>query len=242
MLDNEKDRNELPPNSIIKYPKTDGHHTPEDVIDSATPFLGKDPFDNIDNNEIPSFLQYAAETANPNCLGTEAETEEFDILKSNTIPEVPYKEGWPKFGNNKRHSEYLISCFINAPKPVTLEPGTKIYRIVSAFNNKFKTNNYCGEWWALEPPPATEALWRSGYAIWDHWNGDGGYIEYIIGKEGLNVWQGITAPQSLHDYEIILCGGKIQIWIPQNTINLLKNGLSKKDITKRSPWNQTKEN
>ncbi|KAB8037883.1 hypothetical protein GCL60_11965 [Silvanigrella paludirubra] len=242
MIHNENEINILPPNSIIKYPRTDGHHTSEDVKESASPFLSRDPFESAENNDVPTFLQFAAESANPNCVGAEVNFELFQEAKSKIKNIVPFKEGWPKFGNDQKHTNYLLTCFKDIPEPVTLEAGTKVYRLVGALNNEYKTNDYCGEWWALEPPPATEAMWRSGYAVWDHWNGDGGYIEYTIGKEGLNVWLGITGPQSLQDNEIILRGGKIQIWVPQNTINPLKNGFSKKDITKRSPWNFEKEN
>ncbi|WP_186647096.1 hypothetical protein [Fluviispira vulneris] len=234
--------NEVPPNSVIKYPRTDGHHTPSDIQESANPFLKRDPFESIDDNDVPSFLKFAAPEANPNCLGAEIETDEFDEIKSRIIKEAPYQKGWPKFGNDPKHTMYLLSYFLGIPKPVTLSHGTKLYRLVGALANKFKTNDYCGEWWALEPPPATEEEWRSGYAVWNHWNGDGGYIEYTVGKEGLNVWLGITGPQSLENYEVFLRGGKTQIWVPQNTINPLKNGLSKKIITKRSPWNLEEDN
>ncbi|WP_338635021.1 hypothetical protein [Spirobacillus cienkowskii] len=185
---------------------------------------------------------FAAETANPNCVGAEPKSKEFEELKEKIKNIIPFKEGWPKFGNNEKHTDYLLTCFNDAPEPVILEPVTKLYRVVGALNNEYKTNDYCGEWWALEPPPATEALWRSGYAVWDHWNGDGGYIEYTVGKEGLNAWQGTTAPQTLPKYKKVLRGGKTQIWVPQSTINPLKNDLSKKDITQRFPWNKEKEN
>lgn len=237
-----KSENEMPPDSIIQYPRTDGHHTSGDVKESASPFLNKDPFEKLENKDVPSFLQFAAQEANPNCLGAVPINESFDEIKSQIKDETPFKEGWPKFGNDKKHTEYLLSCFLGVPEPVTLMPGTKIYRLVGALNNKYQTNDYCGEWWALEPPPIKEAEWRSGYAVWDHWNGDGGYIEYTVGDEGLNVWKGITGPQTLLEYEVMLQGGKTQIWVPQNTINPLKNGLSKKDITKRSPWNQAEDN
>ena len=234
--------NEFPPDSIIKYPRTDGHHTSGDVKESATSFFNKNPFERIENNDVPDFLQFAMEAPNLNCLGSEPRNTKFLELKSQVKNEAPFKEGWAKFGNDQKHAEYLLSCFLDTPQPVTLAPGTKIYRIVGALNNKYETNDYCGEWWTLEPLPSREEEWRSGYAVWDHWNGDGGYIEYTVGKDGLNVWQGITGPQALHEYKTVLMGGRVQIWVPQHTINPLESGLSKKDITKRTPWNPGKDN
>src|SRR5262245_28124361 len=80
-----------------------------------------------------------------------------------------------------------------AAKPVTLAPGTKIFRIID------DKANPAGSYWALALPPSEEA-WRSGNAVLDSWNEGSKFVEYTVPPgAGLNVWQGGTSGQGLAD-------------------------------------------
>src|SRR5581483_95846 len=67
------------------------------------------------------------------------------------------------------------ASFSGTPTPEVLPPGTKIYRIIGSDNNPN------GAYWSTKPPPATEAQWRSDYAVTHEMNGDGAYVEHTVG-------------------------------------------------------------
>lgn len=99
--------------------------------------------------------------------------------------------------------------FQELPKPDVLSEGKKIYRVIDgrgAFPN--------GKYWCTEPPPSTEAQWRSGYAVKNRWNGDGSYVEHTVGEGGLRVWRGPTAPQDAALPGWKLPGGAEQLYVP----------------------------
>jgi len=134
-------------------------------------------------------------------------------------PEVP--DDWPD--SYKQISTQEISSFQGQPKPDVLPPNTKIYRVIG------KGNNPNGSFWTVDPPPGTEAEWRSGYAIKHSFSGDGGYVEDTVGAEGLRVLRGPIAPQEAGQPGKYLPGGHEQLWVPSNTI--------KAGMPKPTPWN-----
>ncbi|MCY0095182.1 hypothetical protein [Hoeflea ulvae] len=128
------------------------------------------------------------------------------------------KPGWPTLRGQER------GTFKSDPEAVTLKPGTKLYRVVDAESNPD------GAFWSLEPPPRSEADWRSGSAVLNDWNGDGAYVEHTVGKEGLNGWMGPARAQRSSDGVSALKGGADQFVIPPGT---LKAPLTPKP----TPWN-----
>jgi hypothetical protein len=93
-------------------------------------------------------------------------------------------------------------------EPVTLQPGTKIYRIIES------QEGANGSYWARDLP-TSKSQWRSDYAVSEQWNKDGQYVEYTV-TEPLQVWEGGAAPQLVGtEY---LPGGANQIWLPKGTV------------------------
>ena len=115
------------------------------------------------------------------------------------------KEGWPDLPSKE-------AVNFNSAEPVTLKPGTKIYRIID------DSANPAGSYWS-EQLPASRAEWRGNYAVKNDWNTNGKYVEYTVpdGK-GLNVWRGETAAQELRGSNYYLSGGGQQIWMPRNSV------------------------
>jgi hypothetical protein len=115
------------------------------------------------------------------------------------------KDGWPDLPGAEARN-------FNAAEPVTLKPGTKVYRIVD------DSSNPAGGYWA-EKVPGSRAEWRSDFAVKNDWNTNGKYVEYTVPEgPGLNVWRGETAAQQLRGSDFYLPGGGQQIWMPPNTV------------------------
>jgi hypothetical protein len=129
--------------------------------------------------------------------------------------------GWPTFPAGDAPN------FTDA-RPVTLAPGTKIYRIID------EGSNPAGSYWAFSVP-ASEEAWRSGFAVLDTWNEDGQYVEYEVPPgPGLNVWVGGTSGQALSedgDPNHVLVGGEQQIWMPSKHVT--------PSAAKPTPWATT---
>ena len=68
-------------------------------------------------------------------------------------------------------------------EPVTLPPGTRIYRVID------EKNKVAGVWWTTELP-ANKTAWRREYAVKDSWNDNGCYVEYVVPEGGLKAWGG----------------------------------------------------
>jgi hypothetical protein len=134
-------------------------------------------------------------------------------------PDVP--GDWPD--SYKQISPQEVASFQGQPQADVLPPGTKIYRVIG------KGNNPNGSFWTVNPPPATEAEWRSGYAIKHSFSGDGGYVEDTVGPEGLKVFRGPVAPQEAGQPGMYLRGGEEQLWVPSNTTNA--------GLANPTPWN-----
>jgi len=115
--------------------------------------------------------------------------------------------------------------FASMPQPVSLPPGTKLYRVIGS------DDTAAGSYWSTEPPPANESTWRAGSAVKDDWNGDGGYVESTVpAGEPLNAWGGPAGPQPASVDGYTLPGGQNQIWVPRGSI--VPDGAAKP-----TPWN-----
>jgi hypothetical protein len=120
-------------------------------------------------------------------------------------PQTLSKEAWPDLPAREARS-------FNSAEPVTLPPGTKIYRIID------DSANPAGGYWS-ETLPSSRAQWRGDYAVKTDWNTNGKFVEYTVPDgPGLNVWRGPAAAQPLEGSGFHLPGGGQQIWMPPNTV------------------------
>jgi hypothetical protein len=106
-----------------------------------------------------------------------------------------------------------------AVEPVTLQPGTTLYR---AFSSPTDADPYpsweVGSWWSPEMIGPTEADWRGGFAVEVSWNGGQYYVAWTV-PETVYAWSGPTARQygeyvngdTAPDY--YLPGGDIQVYV-----------------------------
>lgn len=128
------------------------------------------------------------------------------IVKPGLSAKTLSKKGWPDLpGSGARN--------FNSAEPVTLEPGTKIYRVID------DSSNQAGGYW-VEKPPASRAEWRRDIAVKTDWNTNGKYVEYTVPEgPGLNVWRGEVSAQQLQGSDFYLPGGGQQIWMPPGSVN-----------------------
>lgn len=99
----------------------------------------------------------------------------------------------------------------NTMEPVTIPPGTKLYRIVDP---RSRDNSIC--WMSEEEfkKLKSKSEWRRRFAVWAHWNSNGEYVTYTVPPgPGLNVWEGATASQNIKGTDYVLEGGARQIVI-----------------------------
>ncbi|MBZ8139485.1 hypothetical protein CLD22_06155 [Rubrivivax gelatinosus] len=94
-----------------------------------------------------------------------------------------------------------------------LRPGTRLIRVVDPQS----TDN--GVYWMLESEFRalhSKDSWRSRFAVWHHWNGNGEYVVYEVpAGPGLRVWRGPAASQQLRDLNdrpVIGWDGK-KVWL-----------------------------
>jgi hypothetical protein len=128
-------------------------------------------------------------------------------------------KGWPQLSPEK------LATFKNVPEPIELAPGTKIYRFIDSESNPR------GAFWTLDPPPRLESTWRSDSAVLNDWNGDGAYVEHVVGPEGLKGWSGPARAQLSSDGVSALPGGGEQFYVPPNTVPTTS-------APKPTPWNR----
>jgi hypothetical protein len=131
-------------------------------------------------------------------------------VKGPAVPGLPRttltKPGWPDLPGSEAGN------FASA-QPVTLPPGTTIYRILAP------NSHPAGSYW-VEALPVTRAAWRRDLAVKNDWNTNGLYVEYTVPPgPGLRVWRGETGAQELLGTGYALPGGAPQIWMPANTVS-----------------------
>jgi hypothetical protein len=126
-----------------------------------------------------------------------------------------HKAGWP---NTDGYQTF------NTMQPRTLPPGTVLYRIVDPTS---KDNSICWMTKAEFEQLKSKADWRRRFAVWAHWNSNGEFVTYTVPHgPGLNVWEGVTASQSLKGTNYVLEGGARRIVIDPS--HLEKTSLSKR--------------
>jgi hypothetical protein len=149
------------------------------------------------------------------------------------------KDGWPSLDveyTPGRHTRDFRN-FTDA-KPDTLDPGTKIYRIIDDQSGEF-TQGVSGSYWATEMPK-NKTAWRKDYAVKDSWNDNGYVIEETVGPEDLKVWRGGTAAQEYKKSDFFLKGRRSRTnlratrsnWQPSTQDNQLAGPI------RSLPWTQ----
>jgi hypothetical protein len=112
----------------------------------------------------------------------------------------------------------------NTMRPQTLPPGTVLYRIVDPTS---RDNSICWMTKVEFEQLRSKDDWRRRFAVWAHWNSNGEFVTYAVPPgPGLNVWEGVTASQSLKGTEYVLEGGARQIVLDPS--HLEKFSLSKR--------------
>jgi hypothetical protein len=215
---------------MITYPRTDGNVMEISSANTA-PALGE----NVNRSPEP-FVAWLYSPATDRSQPEPGAQPSTDVMlwEPHPVPFVP--EGWKD--PDKIDPVGKPTCsFTTPPRPVTLPKGTVVYRVIGKSPDGKFTNRIDGAWWALEPPPKTEAEWRSKYAVCGHWNGDGGYIRYEL-QTNVNVWLGEVAPHPSQATGYVLKGGATQIWVEPGTINPLRDGARLEDILRPTPWNE----
>ena len=108
-------------------------------------------------------------------------------------------------------TESTARTFLSA-NPATLQPGTKLYRIV----DNSPESDVNGGYWSTEMPSSRTA-WREEYAVEHNWNDGTHYVEYTVPSGGLNAWVGPASSQmSPSTPGYILPGGGIQVFVPNS--------------------------
>ncbi|MBK1713690.1 hypothetical protein [Rubrivivax gelatinosus] len=100
----------------------------------------------------------------------------------------------------------VYATFSKRVVPDVLRPGTRLVRVVDPQS----VDN--GVYWMLESDfkaLKSKESWRSRFAVWHHWNGNGEYVVYEVPPgPGLRVWRGPAASQQLLDSN----GGPVVGW------------------------------
>ncbi|MBK1612285.1 hypothetical protein CKO44_02245 [Rubrivivax gelatinosus] len=147
---------------------------------------------------VPGPVIRAADSANPGLL---------------TAPQVP-----PGHFDISPSAKYpLTGVYATFSKRVVadvLRPGTRLVRVVDPQS----TDN--GVYWMLESEfkaLRSKDAWRSRFAVWHHWNGNGEFVVYEVPSgPGLRVWRGPAASQELRDQSgkpVTDVGGE-KLWLP----------------------------
>lgn len=124
--------------------------------------------------------------------------------------ESPSKPLWPDISDTSKNSatKGAYQTFHDA-EAVVIRPGEKLYRVVDPSSSD---NSICwmreAEFRALK----NRDEWRRRFAVWRHWNRNGEYVTYTVPPgEGLRVWEGAAATQTMKGTDYVLQGGGKQI-------------------------------
>ncbi len=169
-----------------------------------------DVFNHVARQAQDLAATFNSPTAKEDIVKEDLTVEHLGAVPGDARPGLPAKKitqpGWPDLPARQAVN------FENA-EPVTLEPGTKIYRIID------DDANPAGGYWSYSLPES-KAEWRAEYAVKEEWNDNGKYVEYEVAEgEELKVWSGTTAGQNLEGINSHLPGGAEQIWMPANTVS-----------------------
>lgn len=126
------------------------------------------------------------------------------------MTDAPSKPRWPDISDTSRNSatKGAYATFHDA-EAVIIQPGEKLYRVIDPSSND---NSICwmreSEFKALK----NRGEWRRRLAVWRHWNRNGEYVTYTVPPgEGLRVWEGAAATQTMKGTDYVLQGGGKQI-------------------------------
>lgn len=155
----------------------------------------------------------AIEKARPSWVD-EAEGPRHPALRGS--PESP--AGWPDISDTAPQPlKSAFRTFKNA-KPVTLSPGTVLYRIVDpgSFDNSI-----CWMSKAEFDQLTSRADWRRRFAVWANWNGNGEYVTYTVpANKPLRAWEGVARSQQMEKTDFWLEGGAMQIVIDPKDLDV----------------------
>lgn len=141
--------------------------------------------------------------------------------------ETPLNKNWTRTDLPWPHPLANAHKTFSTLDQIIIPPGTKLYRIVDPTS---KDNSICwmseAEFFSLK----TKADWRSKFAVWANWNGNGEFVTYVVppGKP-LHVWEGVTASQRIGT-DVVLVGGARQIVI--DPAHMLKSQMGPRQPTK----------
>jgi hypothetical protein len=142
----------------------------------------------------------------PETNALKREIREGSVVEALGTP--PEKPGWPTL------SAQDYASFKGEPTPIEIKGPQKLYRVVGSESNPN------GAYWSSEPPPTTEAAWRSSNAVTNNMNGDGGYVVHEIGPgESVKAWSGPIRAQQSADGASVLPGGGQQLFLGKGTTN-----------------------
>lgn len=126
------------------------------------------------------------------------------------LGDSPHKDSWPDISDTSanRATRSAYTSFHDA-RPVVIQPGERLYRVVDPSS---ADNSIC---WMRESEfrkLRNRDDWRRYFAVWRHWNRNGEYVTYTVPPgEGLRVWEGAAATQSMKGTDYVLEGGGSQI-------------------------------
>lgn len=141
------------------------------------------------------------------------------------------KAGWTSTAPNPKRGRHPLDNAYNTfstIQPVTLPPGTTLYRVLDPSSSD---NSIC--WMSAQEFAKLKKKddWRRRFAVWANWNSNGEYITYVVPPgPGLNVWEGVTASQAMKGTDYVLEGGARQIVVDPAH-------LQKAHISPRRPTN-----
>lgn len=123
---------------------------------------------------------------------------------------APSKHLWPDIGDTSKNraTKGAYRTFHNADA-VLIPPGETLYRVVDPSSSD---NSICWMRKAEFDALRNRDDWRRRFAVWRHWNRNGECVTYTVPLgEGLRVWEGATATQTMKGTDYVLQGGAKQI-------------------------------
>ncbi len=156
-------------------------------------------------NEIPQTMKSSTREIEARLVESVEESKKWVVERMEFPPtkkeNFKWRKGWPdltegqfvkehKLPNGKNQTIYeAIEAFSGPIRAVKLPPKTKIWRVLDETNEFSKAE---GIWWCYKLPKDGKE-WREQYAVLESWSKNGVYVEYVVEKKGLYVWEGKVA-------------------------------------------------
>jgi hypothetical protein len=116
----------------------------------------------------------------------------------NNMPHPPtrkgmyqHADGWPDL-RKPPFKDFAIQSFSGKITARKLKAGTRIRRVIPPGDKGKNAGLY---WMLLEDFPKSGEAWRKDFAVLERWSGNGAYVEYVVPKGGLRVWEGKVSSQ-----------------------------------------------